>query len=132
MEPDRWSLDQDIAWDVKSLTLREQVFPQHSFMPETLLFGVPTWQLEVSAYDTIPNLRTMPMANSPTWSQRAIAMVFGSAAAFDGNILWYAWNPTDVRADDGITVIKPDSIVTEGRWNLCGGFGTSFTTAICA
>ena len=99
-------------------------------MPETLLFGIPLWQLEVSCFDTIADLRTFPAADNPNWTQRAIAQVFGQATVFDGQFLWYSWDPTSALADDGVSTIKPTQISGSGRWRLSAGFGSSFATAL--
>lgn len=92
--------------------------------------GISTYELPVSGYDTIPALRSQPMADSPTWTKRALALTFGSAAAMDGTFGFYAWDPTSVAADNGTTVIKPDNITGPGRWRqILGGGGTGIVCA---
>lgn len=92
-------------------------------MPEEILSGISMFQLQVSGFDTIANLRTVPPAPSPDWTKRALVIVFGSVTAFDTAPTWYAWNPDDVTADNGSTVIKPTAIIGRGRWRLIVGGG---------
>jgi hypothetical protein len=99
-------------------------------MPQTINLGVSTYDLTVSGYDTIPALRSQPMADSPNWSRRALAVTFGNAAAMDGAFGFFAWDPTSVAADDGQTVIKPDSITGPGRWRLIAGAGGSSASGV--
>lgn len=100
-------------------------------MPETIIQGgVSVFGLVVSGYDTIADLRSQPIADSPLWTKRSLAMTFGSAAPLDGTFGFYAWDPTSVAADDGVNVIKPTLITGEGRWRLIGSTG-GMTEEVC-
>lgn len=103
-------------------------------MPQVIsaLTGVSTYQIEVDGYDTVDDLRSAPVANTPSWAKRAMALTFGSASVFDGTFGVYIWDPTSVAVDDGVDVIKPDNITGPGRWRLAasvggGGAGTVAT-----
>ena len=97
-------------------------------MYEKIILGVPSYALEVTAFDTVSGLRTVPTADNPDWTIRALALIFGSAAVFDATYAFYLWNPTDASADDGVNIIKPTAIVGPGRWNIISGSGGSVTT----
>jgi len=92
-------------------------------MPYTInaLNGVRVYELPNTGFDKLADLRTVPLANAPTWVERAVAMVFGAAAAFDGSFFIYAWDSTSVVADDASNYIKPTAITGAGRWRLIVG-----------
>jgi hypothetical protein len=53
----------------------------------------------------------------------SIAILLGSAAAFDGTAAVYAWDASSALADNGTTVIKPDlpqAGGNPGRWRRLG------------
>lgn len=87
----------------------------------TALTGVRNYELPNTGFDKLADLRTVPPSNSPNWAARAVAIVFGAAAAFDGSFFFYAWDPTSVIADDGSNYIKPTAITSAGRWRLIVG-----------
>jgi hypothetical protein len=89
----------------------------------TALNGVRNYELPNTGFDKLADLRTVPLANSPNWVARAVAIVFGAAAAFDGSFFFYAWDATSVIADDASNYIKPTAITGAGRWRLM--FGSS-------
>lgn len=92
-------------------------------MPYTVnaLNGVRIYELPNTGFDKLADLRTVPLADSPNWVTRAVAVVFGAAAAFDGSFFFYAWDPTSVVADDSSNYIKPTAISGSGRWRLISG-----------
>lgn len=76
------------------------------------------WQQPVTSVDTLSDLRKIPQADNGDWTERAVAVVNGSASAFDGSFFWYSWNPNSVSADSAPNVIKPTVITGSGRWEL--------------
>lgn len=79
--------------------------------------------LPITGVNTVAQLRMIPDADSPTWTQRALAMIFGGATALDGTRALYMWSPSSSAADDGALVIKPTEITGAGRWLLIAGYG---------
>lgn len=92
-------------------------------MPYTItaLNGVRNYELPNTGFDKLGDLRTVPLVDNPNWAIRAVALVFGASAAFDGNFFIYAWDATSVVADDGGNYIKPTAITGAGRWRLIVG-----------
>jgi len=79
--------------------------------------------LPITGVNTVAQLRLIPNANSTNWTQRALAMIFGRAAALDGDRALYMWDPSSSAADDGALVIKPTAVTGAGRWRFIAGYG---------
>jgi len=56
----------------------------------TALNGVRNYELPNTGFDKLADLRTIPLADNSNWVTRAVALVFGASAAFDGRFFIYA------------------------------------------
>lgn len=67
----------------------------------------------MASYDTIPDLRTKTDLSSP-----CIVAVLGSTSAYDGFGGLYSYEEDITTTDDGVVIIKPNSIsgALPGRW----------------
>lgn len=95
--------------------------PGLHFMPGSVTIpaaDLTYWQQPVTAVDTLADLRKIPQADNGDWTERAVAIVNGSAAFDDGSFFFYSWIPTSADADNAPTVIKPTAITGAGRWKL--------------
>lgn len=90
-------------------------------MPETIISAVPQYAVPMTAFETIAGLRTVPAADSPTWTKVAYALVEGTTVFRDGGNYLYVWSPTNVLADNSPAIIKPTAITGAGRWVLVAG-----------
>lgn len=90
-------------------------------MPETIINGTGNYATPITSYETIAALRTVPAADSPTWSPLAYALVEGTTVFRDGGNYLYVWDPVNVLADNSPAIIKPTAITGAGRWVLVVG-----------
>jgi hypothetical protein len=93
-------------------------------MPYNIIDSVDQYQLPVTGFETIANLRKYPDADSPAWTRLGLVFVAGATVFRDGGNRFYMWDPTSAVADDGINTIKPTAITGAGRWVLISGGGS--------